>query len=251
MDAFMSRILTLLAGALLVGGFLLSYAVNDGRCGTSPLDATHGVVPIFNQSAASAPDTMSDRADTAPAFPAPAFPASQEDHPLDDHHEGEGCLFTPVNPLSFGGIFTSPLSGTVTVNPDGTANYTGGVYAHTGVVGGNPNAALIELTLENPEHCTQDDHCQNDNDECDRNEDDDHAVNDYHQTFTRHGMDCSLTISSPTKLTRTGGNETMTADNYIISRTKGDISIGATLHVGANQASGSYCGVFYVMLSYE
>ncbi len=36
----------------------------------------------------------------------------------------------------------------------------------------------------------------------------------------------------------------MSATNFTISRTDGYIYIGATLHVGANQRSGSYAGSF-------
>lgn len=251
----MSRLSPILFGAL----FLLSYAANGGRCGTAPAAATRGVVPTISElrtaSALVRPDTLSAITDTGfaalltPAAIAPAVIPSAVTAPADN--SGESCLFTPITALSFGAIFTSPLPGTIVVNPDGSANYTGGVYAHTGIAGGTPYAAEIELTLGNPQHCTQDDHCATDNNECDRNEDDDNAVNDHHQTFTRHGMNCSLVISSPTTLTRSGGTETMTADTYTISRNKGDISIGATLHVSANQASGSYSGVFFVTLSYQ
>ncbi len=164
----------------------------------------------------------------------------------------EGCAFTKLDNLCFGGMFTSPSPGTVTVSPSGTATYAGGVYAHTtGGTGSAVSAALIELNLTNPVHCEDDDHATNDNNEYDRNEDDDNEVNDSHTSFTRHGMQCSLTLSSSTYLTRVGGSEQMKVDTYTTSRTKGEIAIGATLHVSGNQKSGSYSGTFYVTLDYQ
>ncbi len=171
--------------------------------------------------------------------------------PNSTQDDGEGCQFTVIKGLNFGAMFTSASPGTIVLNTSSIATYTGGVYGHTGVPGYAPQAAEIELNLDNPTHCEEDDHCSNDNNEYDRNEDDDNQTNDCNSNFTRHGMTCQLSISNSSTLTRVGGTETMTADTYNFTRTKGDISIGATLHVNANQKSGSYSGNFYVTLDYN
>ncbi len=161
------------------------------------------------------------------------------------------CALTVIKGLNFGAMFTTASAGTIVIDPASEASYTGGVFAHTGVHGYTPCAAEVELNLVDPTHCESDDHCQNDNDEYQRNEDDDDRSCDTRNTFERHGLDCALSISNSTTLRRTGGTETMTADTYTHSRTKGDITIGATLHVHANQKSGNYSGTFYVTLDYE
>ena len=63
----------------------------------------------------------------------------------------------------------------------------------------------------------------------------------------------------PITITRAGGTETMTVDGWTLSgnsrRTVAaqepfDFKVGATLHVGANQAEGLYAGTFPVEIQY-
>jgi len=173
--------------------------------------------------------------------------------PRDGSHVDDGCscAMTVLKGLNFGAMFTSASPGTIVISPSSNATYTGGVYAHMGLANYAPCAAEVELNLENPLHCENDDHSSTDNNEYERNEDDDDRTCDTREDFTRHGLTCDFTISNSSTLRRSGGTETMTADSYTHSRTKGDITIGATLHVNANQVSGNYSGTFYVTLNYQ
>jgi len=163
-----------------------------------------------------------------------------------------GCSLSEQKNLNFGGIFTSSTSGTVTVSTTGTATYTGGVYAHTGVHNYTVSEAEVELNLTNTSHCSGDDHCQNDDNEYCRSEDDDNRTNDTRTNFSRHGLSNTISISSTSTMTRTGGDctgngpYTMSVDNFTFTRTEGYIYIGARLHVNANQCSGNYSGTFTV-----
>ena len=162
------------------------------------------------------------------------------------------CELSGLANLNFGGIYCSNTSGTVTVSPSSTASYTGGVIGHTGVQNYTVAAAEVQLNLTNSDHCTNNDHCQNDNNEYCRSEDDDERTNDTRTSFTRHGCPITITISSSSTMTRTGGDctgngpYTMTVDNYTFTRTEGYIYIGGKMHVNANQCSGNYSGTFTV-----
>ncbi len=158
---------------------------------------------------------------------------------------GTSCTLTKLANLNFGAIFVSPALGTVCVSPKGVASYTGGVYAHTGVAGYTVSAALVQLTLYNKTHC-QHDHQTSDNNEYSRNEDDDGRTDDNRTSFNRHGGAVALSVSRSSTLKRSGGTETMTADTFTLCRNNGNTAIGATLHVAANQKSGSYSGTFSV-----
>jgi hypothetical protein len=162
------------------------------------------------------------------------------------------CQLSGLANLNFGGIYCSSTSGTVTVSPASLASYAGGVMAHTGVQNYTVAAAEVQLNLTNTDHCNTDDHCQNDNNEYCRNEDDDDRTNDTRTSFQRHGCSVSITISSSSVMTRTGGDctgngpYTMTVDNYTFTRTEGYIYIGGKMHVNANQCPGNYSGTFTV-----
>jgi hypothetical protein len=63
----------------------------------------------------------------------------------------------------------------------------------------------------------------------------------------------------PVTLTRIGGTQTMTANNFtlqgldkraVAARVAFDFRVGATLNVGANQAEGTYVGTFDVSIQY-
>jgi Domain of unknown function (DUF4402) len=162
------------------------------------------------------------------------------------------CSLSLLNNLNFGGIICSYTSGTVTVSPGGSASYTAGVIGHPGVQNYTVAAAEVELNLTNAEHCSNPDNCQNDNLEYCRNESDDLRTNDTRTSFERHGCAVTISISSSSTMTRSGGDCTgngpynMNVDNYTFTRTQGYISIGATLHVNANECSGNYSGTFTV-----
>jgi len=64
----------------------------------------------------------------------------------------------------------------------------------------------------------------------------------------------------PVTLTRVGGTQTMTVDTWTLNGTTTrnvvahetfEFKVGATLHVGANQAEGVYLGTFDVTLNYN
>jgi len=147
--------------------------------------------------------------------------------------------------LEFGGVFNGFTPGTVIIDPDPSKPRTssGGVILNTRQPG---CPAVIRLTIRNEDHCKNDDHELNDDNECDRDENDDHYVKDEHFGFSRHGVWNTIVLSKSTNLKRTDGTETMTADSYVILRTKGTIYIGSTLHVAANQKRGRYSGAFTI-----
>jgi len=163
--------------------------------------------------------------------------------PLGPQDTSHHCTTSKYNELGFGALFTSPNSGTVTVSPSGVASYSGGVLGRTDA-SCTVRAAEIVLDLENHDHMEADDHASDDNSEYERSEDDDEHTNDDRSNFSRHGCTCAITLPTSSTLTRVGGTETMSATNFTISRTEGYIYIGATLHVSANQRSGSYAGSF-------
>ncbi len=155
-------------------------------------------------------------------------------------------VLSKIYDLNFGGIFCGSSPGTVIVSPSGTVSYTGNVVAHNGVSGFLARPAVVQLNITNHDHCTQDDHESNDDNEYNRDEDDDNHTNDTRTSYNRHGVAVSITMPSSSTLTRTGGTATMTADNFNFTRTKGNFSIGATLHVAGNQTPGPYAGTFLV-----
>ena len=150
-----------------------------------------------------------------------------------------------VTSLEFGGAFSAPTAGTVIVDPNTNIarSATGGVLLNTQKPG---HPALVQITLYNKKHCDDDDHEDNDDNECDRDEDDDNHSNDSRTGFTRHGVYNTISLPNSSTLRRINGTETMSADNFKINRTNGNIYIGATLHVNANQVSGVYSGTFTV-----
>ncbi len=160
------------------------------------------------------------------------------------------CELSNLSNLNFGGIYCSNTSGAVSVSPAGAATYSGGVIGHTGVQNYTVAAAEVQLNLTNSDHCTNDDHCQNDNNEYCRSEDDDTRTNDTRTNFQRHGCSVTISISSNSTMTRTGGDctgngpYTMAVDSYTFTRTEGYIYIGGKMHVNANQCSGNYSGSF-------
>jgi len=123
--------------------------------------------------------------------------------------------------LRFGSIIPSAAAGTVTVDPFTEARTsTGGVTLYGGAV----TAAKFAGLSSNPSH---------------------------------------LKIDVPTgsvTLTRVGGTETMTANNFGINGNKNDwvtsntvftFNVGAKLTVGANQVAGTYVGTFTVTVNYR
>jgi hypothetical protein len=120
--------------------------------------------------------------------------------------------------ISFGAVVPGPSSGTVTVTPEGARSSSGGVSL-AGSAGVSPS------------------------------------------TFTVSGepaLAFSIVLASSTTLS--DGSSTMTVDSFTSSpESTGtldvsgnrEIRVGATLHVAAAQASGSYAGGFSVMVAYN
>jgi hypothetical protein len=123
--------------------------------------------------------------------------------------------------LRFGSIIPGASNGTVTVDPyTETRTSTGGVTLYGGAV----TAAKFSGLSSNPSH-----------------------------------LKIDVPAGSIT-LTRVGGTETMTANNFGINGDKNDwitsntvfsFNVGARLTVGANQAAGTYVGTFTVTVNYR
>lgn len=122
--------------------------------------------------------------------------------------------------LHFGTIMRSAALGTVTVATDGTRSSTGGVTL----------SALAPL----------------------------HSV----ATFDLEGESGNdVIITLPASTTITNGTQTMLVDNFVsdpddtnpvtLGGTPTVLSVGATLNVAANQASGTYTGTFDVSINYN
>jgi len=122
--------------------------------------------------------------------------------------------------LDFGNIAAGATAGTVVINPEtDTISATGGAL----LLGGAPHAAQ----------------------------------------FTGAAKGNNVVIiripKQPVTLTRVGGTQTMTANNFtlqgldkraVAARVAFDFKVGATLNVGANQAEGTYVGTFDVSIQY-
>jgi hypothetical protein len=139
---------------------------------------------------------------------------------------GTAAIVTPLSlvnrsPLSFGAIIPSASAGTVTVNPfTEVRTTTGGVTA----AGGTVSAAKFNGLSTAPSH---------------------------------------LKIDVPNgsiTLTRSGGAETMSVNNFQLDGDKNDwvsgnelfeFKVGGRLNVGANQAAGVYVGTFNVTVTYR
>jgi len=128
-----------------------------------------------------------------------------------------------VGSLSFGDISASAAAGTVVVDPDsGTRAVSGGVAA----LGGTVSAARFLGTGTANSNV---------------------AIIREPQGF--------ITV------TRSGGTETMTVDDFTVEGGNGarqirsdrvlDFKIGGTLNVGPNQAEGTYLGTFEVIVDYR
>jgi len=122
--------------------------------------------------------------------------------------------------LHFGTIMRSAALGTVSVATDGTRSSTGGVTL----------SALAPL----------------------------HSV----ATFDLEGESGNdVIITLPASTTITNGTQTMLVDNFVsdpddtnpvtLGGTPTVLSVGATLNVAANQASGTYTGTFDVSINYN
>ncbi|MFL6801226.1 MAG: DUF4402 domain-containing protein [Sphingomicrobium sp.] len=123
--------------------------------------------------------------------------------------------------LDFGNIATTAIAGTVVIDPEtDTISATGGALL---VGGGTPHAAQF--------------------------------------TGAAKGNNVVLIRipKQPVTLTRVGGTETMTANNFtlqgldkraVAARVAFDFRVGATLNVSANQAEGTYVGTFDVSIQY-
>jgi hypothetical protein len=140
-------------------------------------------------------------------------------------------VFINAQDLDFGSVIPSGTAGTVVVPPDGPRTATGGAT----IVGSSPYTPA-RFAGEGTE-----------------------------------GQQVNIIFSSSsTTLTRAGGTETMTVDNftlgaspsftpgagpdlYVIDSTTGifNFPVGATLQVGANQADGVYEGSFQMELTYQ
>ena len=138
---------------------------------------------------------------------------------------GETIVLRPltlvkVRDLDFGALIATPVAGTAVVNPlDGSVSTTGGV---TPVPGGTSAASFAGArSLRGP-----------------------------------------VQIRIPTAaitLTRAGGTQTMTVNNWTLDGHKTfvvgpneafEFNVGATLFVGANQMPGTYVGNFNVTVNY-
>jgi hypothetical protein len=115
-------------------------------------------------------------------------------------------------PLAFGSVIAGPTPGTVTISTAGVRTTAGGVVAY-GAAG--YNAATFTLTVW-------------------------------------AGPNRNYRVILPANTTLTGPGTPMTVDTFTSNPSSGTatlwvavpISVGATLHVGANQAAGSYSGTF-------
>jgi hypothetical protein len=125
---------------------------------------------------------------------------------------------TTRSDLGFGQLVATASSGTVTVSPAGGRTYGGGVILANGL---GVSAGAFALT------------------------------GDLHASYS---------ITLPSECTLSGGGGSMTVDQFSSSPSGAGslgpagsqmVTLGATLHVGAAQASGSYSGTYAVMLAYN
>jgi hypothetical protein len=139
-------------------------------------------------------------------------------------------IVTPINlmkvsDLDFGNISVNAVPGTVILNPDGTRNAAGGVTLPS--ASGNVSPSQFNV-------------------------------------MGMQGYTYSITLPSAVMINNTfgSGNETMIVDNFVsdppVSGNLGStgtqtLNIGATVHVSANQAKGTYISPspFYVSVNYN
>jgi hypothetical protein len=129
-----------------------------------------------------------------------------------------------LNELNFGTIYSGPIAGTVTITPTGILTCRGGVFiemSHQIL----SSSASFSLVTTNP------------NTKLDQ-------PNDRNIFPLGESM---LSIVLPTTVDlRAPNGEIMTADKFTFLRIGTTMNVGATLHVNANQPSGSYQGVFFI-----
>jgi hypothetical protein len=120
-------------------------------------------------------------------------------------------------PLSFGNLVSGPTEGTVTISSSGGTTTTGGVVAFGG--GSAPASFSISIARENPNYTII-----------------------LPRSASLSGTGGSMVLDSFESTPKSGSNirppagfETMT--------------VGATLHVAANQPAGSYSGSFNIIVS--
>jgi hypothetical protein len=154
--------------------------------------------------------------------------------------------------LSFGGAIAGMTPGTITINPNGMVSCTGGIMRnlHAGIAAAHP--AQLMFTLYNADHCVNVDHALSDDDEAFRHEIDDTRINDDRLDFIRHGLNVQVSLPSLSTLQLTSNPSVeMTADHFIVLRTEGTYTIGATLHAGAMQPPGMYSGSIVITMVCE
>lgn len=122
--------------------------------------------------------------------------------------------------LDFGTISRSSIAGTVSVSPEGLRTATGGVSILTSSLF---SAAPFTVSGEN-----------------------------------NAGFNLTLPDNDDVKLTRTGGTEEMEVTNFahnsglvLSSSGSATFSVGATLHLDADQVAGDYTGSFNVTVAYQ
>lgn len=121
--------------------------------------------------------------------------------------------------FDFGTMSPGATPGTITLRPNGTRAVTGGVSSVGNVGFVPPNCAVsgsdqAQLRIVTPSV----------------------NISNGAQNMVVDDFDIGATGAGPT---------------YIITGSSADVNIGATLNVGANQASGSYSGTFTVMLELQ
>ena len=152
----------------------------------------------------------------APATPLAAAPVGST---------GETVVLRPltlvkVEDLDFGALIATPVAGTATVNPlDSSVSTTGGVTAVSSATSAASFAGARSL----------------------------------------RGPVQIRIPTAPITVTRAGGTQTMTVSNWTLDGHKTfvvgpneafEFNVGATLYVAANQAPGTYVGLFNVTVNY-
>jgi Domain of unknown function (DUF4402) len=123
---------------------------------------------------------------------------------------------TNTAPLVFGTLIAAATAGTVTISPAGAQSTTGGVIALAGAFGAAQ--FTIQIDQGNPNY----------------------------------------TIILPASTTLTGPGTPMTVDTFVSNPSAGGqvshavsepVTVGATLHIGANQTPGDYSGTFLLTIT--
>jgi hypothetical protein len=138
---------------------------------------------------------------------------------------GETIVLRPltlvkVDDLDFGALIATPVAGTATINPlDGSVSTTGGVTPVSSATSAASFAGARSL----------------------------------------RGPVQIRIPTAPITVTRSGGTQTMTVNNWTLDGHKTfvvgpneafEFNVGATLYVGANQMPGTYVGSFNVTVNY-